>query len=370
MKQNKLQMFTVLFTAAALFAGCTAEPNPDYVPAEPDNVPGVADRTAFALGADISWTTQMESEGLKFYNAEGTETECTALMKELGMNSIRLRVWVDPEQGWSSKGDVVAKALRARKLGMRIMIDFHYSDIWADPGKQVVPSAWLDHTNEELAQDVRNHTSDVLTTLKKAGVDVEWVQVGNEITYGMMMHSGLNDSDRGIPFEDRTKGGSTANKTVLASFVQAGYDAVKSVYPDALVVIHVDQGHYLDRGKAVFEALAVTPDKKYDVIGLSLYPNSAAWQDRTEACIENINTLSGRYGCKIMICETGMPQDNQDAAYDMLSYLIEKAEATGNCLGVFYWEPQCDGYNGYNMGAFSDGAPAHALDAFTEASLR
>ena len=110
--------------ALVLAAGCS-EVNPEYT--APETVePEEIDRTAFAKGADISWVTKMESEGIKFYNAAGEETECTALMKQIGMNSIRLRVWVDPDEGWNGKGDVVAKALRAQKLGMRIMIDFHY----------------------------------------------------------------------------------------------------------------------------------------------------------------------------------------------------------------------------------------------------
>ena len=89
----------------------------------------------FAKGADISWVTEMEKSGMKFYNANGKQTDCFELMKELGMNAIRLRVWVNPTDGYCNKADVVAKALRAKALGLELMIDFHYSDSWADPGK-------------------------------------------------------------------------------------------------------------------------------------------------------------------------------------------------------------------------------------------
>ena len=98
--------------------------------------------SAFAQGADVSWVTQMESSGIKFYNTSGTEQECMALMKSLFMNTIRLRVWVNPSTTWNSTADVVAKAVRAKNQGMRIMIDFHYSDTWADPGNQTKPAAW------------------------------------------------------------------------------------------------------------------------------------------------------------------------------------------------------------------------------------
>ena len=95
-------------------------------------------------GADIGWATEYESRGLKFYNREGEERECTALMKELGLDAVRFRVWVDPSRhgGWNSKEDLLVKAKRANDLGMAVMVDFHYSDFWADPKKQNIPEAW------------------------------------------------------------------------------------------------------------------------------------------------------------------------------------------------------------------------------------
>ena len=98
----------------------------------------------FAKGADISWVTEMEQKGNKFYNSAGQERECTALMKELGLNSVRLRVWVDPKEhdNWCNTADLVVKAKRAAELGMDVMVDFHYSDWWADPGQQHKPQAW------------------------------------------------------------------------------------------------------------------------------------------------------------------------------------------------------------------------------------
>ena len=151
-----------------------------------ESVPG----QAFAKGADISWVTELESKGYKFYNAAGQERECTALMKELGANAIRLRVWVDPAGGWNGKADVLAKAKRAQALGMKLLIDFHYSDSWADPGKQTVPAAWKNMNSTEMAAAVKAHTQEVLQALKGAGADVAWVQVGNEVTAGMLWESG------------------------------------------------------------------------------------------------------------------------------------------------------------------------------------
>lgn len=358
-------MITPLILASLLWSGCT-EINPTYTPPAPEEP--VTESTGFALGADISWTTQLESEGEVFYNADGQNMECTALMKDLGMNAIRLRVWVDPEGNWCSKSDVVAKALRAQKLGMRIMIDFHYSDTWADPGKQVIPAAWLEYADdtERLAEAVAEHTREVLTLLKDNGIDVEWVQVGNETTNGMMYDSSLDENGEAVRLEN---GGGYVreNPENYAAYTKAGCEAVKAVYPEALTVVHVDQGHNLERGAAVFKALE-DYDVDYDIIGLSLYPNGAS--ERIGQCVENITKLHGMYGHDVMICEVGMAYDDPDAAYSQLSELISGAMASGHCLGVFYWEPEAPaGYNGgYNMGAFEGGAPTHALDAFTEAA--
>ena len=344
--------YTSILAAGMLATGCSGEVNPEYTaPAKTE--PAEIDRTAFAKGADISWVTKMESEGIKFYNAAGEETECTELMKQIGMNSVRFRVWVNPEEGWNGKGDVIAKALRAQKLGMRIMIDFHYSDTWADPGSQTVPEVWKNYGIEELKNAVAEHTEDILGALKDCGVDVEWVQVGNETTDGMLWELGR----------------STKNPKNYAELTTAGYNAVKSVYPEAKVIVHLDGGDSYTKYNRIFN-LMKSYGGKYDMIGMSLYPsyNESGWQTPVKSCIENIRKANSAYGCNVMICEVGMPWNEPETAKEMLSYLITNAEATGCCDGVFYWEPEAQpGYNnGYSLGAFADGKPTAALDPFGE----
>ena len=362
--KRKRDMLLSLMAAALLMGGCAAEPNPDYTPAEPE-APIEIDRTAFARGADISWVTQLESEGNTFATADGVTMECTALMKSLGMNAIRLRVWVNPEEGWCSESDVLVKARRAQALGMRLMIDFHYSDTWADPAKQVIPAAWLSLDVEGLKKAVADHTREVLTLLKENGVEVEWVQVGNETTNGMLRHLSLTDD--GEAGEESPVGGSLRNHPAnYAAYTTAGYDAVKEVYPDAKVIVHVDRGQNADFARNVFNVLEDNGGK-YDIIGLSLYPGSD-WESLTQACVDNITTLYNEFGHDVMICEVGMPWNDAPTAREMLSYLIEHSRATGHCLGVFYWEPEAPaGYNGgYSLGAFDNGRPTEALDAFKE----
>ena len=143
-------------------------------------------KTSFTQGADISWVSEMEKKGLKFYNHEGIETDCFQLMKELGINAIRLRVWVNPKDRWNSKQDVVNKARRAKEQGLDVMVDFHYSDSWADPGQQFKPKAWIGKSVAELKTAIAAHTIDILQALKAEDISPRWVQVGNEIRPGML----------------------------------------------------------------------------------------------------------------------------------------------------------------------------------------
>lgn len=349
----KIPRLSIILAAGLILCACSKDDNggSSKKPSE----------TSFALGADISWTTMLESKGYKFYTQAGVQTECTALMKQCGMNSIRLRVWVNPSDRFSSKEDVLAMALRAKANGMRLMIDFHYSDWWADPGQQVIPAAWVDYDLTGLKKAVGNHTREVLTLLKDNNIDVEWVQVGNEVADGMLYHKGRDGSGKAIDVVDYG-GNITKNPRGYIALHNAGYDAVKEVYPDAKVIVHVDNGHDLGHVKWVLEAHK-TYGGKYDIIGLSLYPGQD-WQTPLQNCLANISELSSMYGRKVMICETGMDYWYDNNAYDMLTAMISGARKISSCTGVFYWEPEAPQEEGYKMGAFKDGKPTHAMDAF------
>ena len=148
MKHSKILLYAAI---SVVIAACDLINKNNY---QTGIIDPVVNDIHFSKGADISWVTEMEKDGIRFYNAEGKETECTALLKELGFDAIRLRVWVDPEGGWCGKEDVLVKARRAHALGMHIMIDFHYSDSWADPSKQNVPVAWKDFNFTQMSQAV------------------------------------------------------------------------------------------------------------------------------------------------------------------------------------------------------------------------
>lgn len=338
--------------AAALMFGSCSEDNPVTSPRQ-DNNTTPQKETGFARGADVSWLTQMEAEGMKFYTpgSNRQQMECMQLLRDYcNVNAIRLRVWVNPTNGWNSIDDVVVKARRAESLGMRTMIDFHFSDTWADPSHQEMPKAWEGLSIDELAKAVAAHVDQTLKALKAAGVEPEWVQIGNETTPGMMLPMGSVD-----------------NPKQLTQLNNAGYDAVKAVFPDAKVIVHLDGGQDQWRYDRMFDLLKANGGK-YDMIGMSLYPYWAAkqgatggWQKVANDCIANINHLKQKYGKPIMICEIGMPYDEAEDCRQLIAKMM-KADVEG----IFYWEPEAPaGYNdGYNLGCFDNGAPTVALDAF------
>ena len=192
-----------------------------------------AQDNSFARGADVSWCTEMEADGRVYRNAEGTETELFALMKQIGMTAIRLRVWVNPTKfgygAWCDKADVLAKAKRAHAANLDLMIDFHYSDFFADPGTQNTPLDWADYLMDWLKTAMAEHTKDVLETLKAEGIEPRWVQVGNETNSGMLNPMGKIDWNKS----------GTVRYTNYVVLSNAGYDAVKEVLPDAQVIIHL-----------------------------------------------------------------------------------------------------------------------------------
>ena len=315
-------------------------------------------KLAFAKGADVSWLPQMEATGYRFYDTDGKEKDCLQLLKERGMNTIRLRVFVNPSQdkasGHCSKEETVAMALRAQKAKMRIMIDFHYSDTWADPAKQAKPAAWANLSFEALQNKVYEHTFDVLTALKKVGITPEWVQVGNEIPGGMLWPDG-----------------STNNWAQLAQLLNKGYEATKAVNAKIKVIVHVDEGNNNEKFRWFFDK-ATEHQVKYDVIGLSYYP---FWikKDYSETIADlqkNLNDMASRYQKEVMVVEVGGVDEQVQNTKELLAATIKAVRAVpdNKGLGVLYWEPQgAKSWSGYALSAWQqDGKPSPALDAFKE----
>ena len=310
-----------------------------------------AKAATFAKGADVGWLSQMEAGGIMFFNAAGTRQDCLTILRGCGMNSVRFRVWVNPSGGWCRQADVVKMAVRARNLGYRIMIDFHYSDWWADPGKQNKPAAWATHGIDQLVTDLADHTTAVLTALKAAGVIPEWVQIGNETNDGMLWNDGR----------------ASTHMADFARLITSGCQSVKAVFPDAKVIVHISNVNDSGLFRWMFDGLRAN-GAQYDVIGMSLYPTASDWAKLTSQCLANMNDMVARYGKEVMICEVGMEVGDAAAARAFLADIIAKTKSVsgGKGLGVFYWEPEChNNWEGYTKGAFADnGRPTIALDAF------
>jgi len=319
-----------------------AQPTPTYTP------PVVS--STFAKGADISWVTQMETSGYKFYDKSGNQQDLFTLMKGLGMNSIRLRAWVNPSDGWCNTADVLAKALRAKNAGMKIMIDFHYSDSWADPGKQPKPAAWAILNFATLVTTMHDYTVGVMNTLKTNGITPDWVQVGNETNDGMLWEDGR----------------ASTNMANFASLIKAGYQAVKSVSSTTKVIVHISNGYDNSLFRWMFDGLKAN-GAQWDIIGMSLYPTTSNYTTLDAQCLTNINDMVSRYNTPVMVVEVGMAVSDAESSRAFLTDIITKVNsvANGNGLGVFYWEPEAYNWQSYSLGAFDNsGKPTVALDAF------
>lgn len=312
--------------------------------------------STFAKGADVSWITEMEAAGKKFYTSTGSESDILAVMKSVGMNAVRLRVWVNPADGkYNNATDVLAKAKRVQAAGMKLMIDFHYSDTWADPSKQTKPAAWANYDIEQLKVALADHTKNTLILLRDAGISPEWVQVGNETNDGMLWDLGR----------------ASISMKNYAALTSAGYDAVKSIFPSASVIVHVSNCHDNGLFRWIFDGLT-SNGGKFDVIGASTYPTTntgKTWQQTLTACDTNLKDMIARYKVPVMVTEVGAPWDYADAK-TLLTTLLNNVKALpdGKGLGVFYWEPQSYGnWKGYSLGAFdATGKPMPSLNAFLE----
>jgi len=321
-------------------------------------------RGSWAKGADLSWLSEMEHDGVKFYNDanDANDEDCIALLRGMGMNAVRLRVWVNHSTGWSNKEDMLYLAKRAAKQGQRIMIDIHYSDFFADPNHQSIPAAWQTYDYPTMLEAVREHTLDVLYTLKEEGIKPEWVQIGNETPNGMLWPMG------------QVKG-AEGNWEQYAGFTAIGYKAAKEAFPDITVIVHVDNAY--ERRDWFWESMHANGGK-WDMIGLSHYPMMSAWnggkswQEMNELAEENIKRLIHDWHCPVMIAEVGTFANDTLSPLVMEDF-INRITAIDSCAGIFYWEPQVYGqwrpaeyiplgWGSYDMGAFTpEGQPSDVM---------
>ena len=376
MKRHIHKLFFQMLAAGALLSAmccCTkpggTETDDPEVPDEPAAPALNVDTPDFAKGADVSWVSEMEASGKKFKKQDGTQADIFEVLKDVGINSIRLRVWVNPTGGWSGKADVLALAKRAAEAGMALMIDFHYSDFFADPSRQTFPKDWeSDKADlEKSVAHIKEHTADVLNALKDEGVTPAWIQIGNETKNGFLWPLGQLWASSG----GATPGG-------WDNFVQlynAGYLAAKEIFPSALVMPHLNNAY--DDNAWWFKDFK-SHGGKMDAIALSHYPQSESKitpDQMNYNAVQRVKSLAATYKVPVIVSEVGVKRSGSSSAEVLASFMEEIMKVSG-CKGVFYWEPEVYGgwkpavysslgWNAYDSGAFtSDGRPSSIMNAF------
>ena len=309
-------------------------------------------------GADISGLSKYEDLDSVFYNAAGHPDDCLNVLREKGINSIRLRVWVDAI-GYSGKKDVATMAKRASDLGMKVMIDFHLSRTWADKDYQdKIPYSWLPDTANlvTLGNDIYNHVYGMLDTLRTLGVTPTWVQVGNETDNGI-----LNPVAQ-VNFS------SPAKYDRLATLLNRGYDAVKAINTNIKVIIHLSAVTD-SQARYYFDHLQAN-GAEFDMIGFSHYPPdyTGDWRSYVNDHNNTFKDISSRYNLPVMICEIGVFRNGPVTGRDILTMTMDKSQtlAAPGVAGMFYWEPES--LLG-NRGAFANGRPLACMDAYLNDQL-
>lgn len=305
--------------ADSLWAGATdidfIQPAPPHrvttVPYTPEKV---RDKI---LGADISFLPELEARGVKFSD-KGVQKDAIEILKDHGFNYVRLRIFNNPEvdsgysphKGFCDLEHTKQMARRVKDAGMKLLLDFHYSDYWADPGKQFKPSSWKGENFNELKKSVYNYTVKVLSELRQQGTLPDMVQVGNEINHGMIWPEGrINNLDS------------------LAELIYAGVRGVKAVNPATPVMLHVALGGQNQEARFFYDAM-LERNVPFDVIGLSYYPK---WHGTLADLTANMADLATRYKRQVMVAEyTQLKTEVNDIAFNV---------PEGRSLGTFIWEP-------------------------------
>lgn len=267
------------------------------------------------LGADISFLPQLEDRGIKFSD-NGVEKDPILILKDHGINYVRLRIFNDPARdsgyapgkGYCDLAHTKAMAKRVKDAGLKLLLDFHYSDYWADPGKQYKPAAWRGLSFEELKKAVYDHTKDVIQQLKDQGSTPDMVQIGNEINHGIIWPEG-----------------DVAHPDSLAQLINAGTAAVKAVDPSVIMMLHVALGGQNHETIAFIDQM-MARGVHFDVIGESYYPK---WHGTLDDLRDNLADLNRRYGKDVIVVEYSARKE------EVNKLAFETPGGKGTCI----WEP-------------------------------
>ena len=253
----------------------------------------------FIKGMDLSSLLEVEECGGKFYD-RGKQGDAMDILQRYGCNAVRLRLWVNPyDENGTPYGAGTNDLSRTMRLAKRVLqrkldflLDIHYSDFWADPGKQIKPKAWAGLTKEELTKKVYEYTKETMEKLRAEHTLPTMVQVGNELSNGLLWPEGK-----------------TPHFDAIASFVNAGIRGVKDVCPDMSIMIHLDNGGNNTLYRTWFDNYFQNGGADFDVIGLSYYP---FWHGTLDMLSANMNDIALRYGKDLIVAEVSMGFTTED----------------------------------------------------------
>lgn len=320
----------------------------------------------FIKGADLSMVPELEKIGIKFKDVDGTPADAITIAHNHGVNWVRVRIWNDPTArkpmsgGKTDEARALEIAKRAKALGMKVLVDFHYSDGWADPGQQYVPKAWEKDTKDQLVKDVYDYTLKVVKDFQAQGTTPDMIQVGNEVKYGMMWPIGkLDEGSDGKDFAD---------------LMAAGLKACRDADPAIKLMVHLPDGGSNELYRSFFDQLITQNGvNDFDIIGFSYYP---FWHGPLDTFQKNLNDVAARYNKDVVVAETalGFTLDNYDNTSNHYAAADERAsgfcatvqgQATGlreimnvvnnvpnhRGIGMFYWAPDWVAGLGWEEGA-------------------
>ncbi|MCP2167619.1 glycoside hydrolase family 53 protein [Goodfellowiella coeruleoviolacea] len=291
------------------------------------------------LGADVSTAQRALDLGARYYDASGAARDPLDILTGLGVNYVRLRVWNNPASGYNNKAKVLAYAKTVKARGLKLLLDFHYSDTWADPGRQTKPAAWAAHGIGQLQKDVHDYTYDVCASLKSQGTTPDSVQLGNEINVGMLWNDGK------VVNNDFTN---------LSLLLKAGYTATKACDSATKVVIHTANADSDEHARWFYDGIRAK-GVAWDITGLSYY---CMWHGPLSTLYAVITDMRSRYGKDVLVVETAYPFTSADAdgtgnsvtsgcADYPLTWQgqathfahVQNTARNAGAVGVFYWEP-------------------------------
>jgi len=338
------------------------------------------------LGGDISMMPIHQQQGVIYKDINGQVVNPYELLEQQGWDMMRVRLFVDPQNASANHHDegvaqdlsyVISLARTIKQQGFDLMLDFHYSDTWADPGKQFTPQRWMGLNATRLADSIYHYTCDCLTAMVKAGVAPDMIQVGNEITFGMDWPIGRID-----PMVDD-------NWDVFTSLLKAGVRACRQVCPQAQLIIHTEKAGQWPMTRSYYRHLQ-DAGVDYDIIGLSYYP---MWHKTIPNLGATLDSLAAQFPNKpVMIVETAYYYQHDGKSWDssedfaqcppgtiegqrqFTAQLVEELNHHDNVIGLFWWYPeentfgtQPRGHGGLNRGLFNS-ANGCALPALYELS--